>query len=47
MLKLDVAETRACCQAVVCTAAVISEASTLPKAVLSALLPVTVQAANA
>ena len=34
MLKLDIAETRAWFQSVVCTATLISEACTLPEAVL-------------
>ena len=34
MLKLDIAETRACFQSVVCTATLMSERCTLPEAVL-------------
>ena len=47
MPKLDIAETRACFQSVVCTAILISERCTLLEAVLQCTVPATVQAADA
>jgi len=38
ILKLDIAVTQACCQAFVCTAALISEGCTLPGAVLQCIV---------
>ena len=46
ILKLDIAVTKAHCQAVVCTAALVSEGYTLADLCCSALSPVIVRAAN-